>query len=80
MKNHIRHSLIILLIFSIFSSHSIAADSILPKPKPIVDKEIKDKISKDKNCGYCEPIIFSKKKSKPDDTVLKKQAIINSGA
>ena len=48
MKNHIRHSLIILLIFSIFSSHSIAADSILPKPKPIVDKEIKDKTAKKK--------------------------------
>ena len=40
MKNLIKHNLI-LLAFIIFSSQSIAADRILPIPKPIVDQETK---------------------------------------
>ena len=39
MKNLIKHSVIFLAFFIIFSSKSIAADQILPLPKPTVDQE-----------------------------------------
>ena len=48
MKNWLKLNLIV-LIFSIFlSPQAIAADLILPLPKPVVDKEIKEKTAKKK--------------------------------
>ena len=41
MKNLIKLNVISLAFFIIFSSQSIAADRILPIPKPIVDQETK---------------------------------------
>ena len=41
MKNLIKLNIIFLAFFIIFSSQSIAADRILPIPKPIVDQETK---------------------------------------
>ena len=41
MKNLIRHSVIFLTFLILFSSKSIAADRILPLPKPSVDQETK---------------------------------------
>ena len=54
MKNLIKHNLI-LLAFIIFSSQSIAADRILPLPKPVVDQETKSITAKKKE-------IYPKKK------------------
>ena len=41
MKNLIKLNVIFLVFFIIFSSQSIAADRILPIPKPTVDQETK---------------------------------------
>ena len=41
MKNLIKLNIIFLAFFIIFSSKSIAADRILPLPKPTVDQETK---------------------------------------
>ena len=49
MKNLIKFNIIFLALFIIFSSNSIAADRILPLPKPAVDQETKIKIADKKN-------------------------------
>ena len=49
MKNLIKFSVIFLGFFIIFSSNSIAADRILPLPKPAVDQETKIKTEERKN-------------------------------
>ena len=43
MKNLIKFKVIILAFYIIFTSQSIAADLILPKPKPEIDQEAKIK-------------------------------------
>ena len=48
MKNLVKLKLVILVFSIIFASHSMAADRILPLPKPTVDKETKEKIAKKK--------------------------------
>ena len=48
MKNLIKLKVILLAISVIFASESFAKDSILPKPKPSVDQEIKQKTEKSK--------------------------------
>ena len=58
MKNIIKINLIFLVIFIIFSSKSIAADNILPLPKPTLDKETTEIIAKKK-------LIYPRKK--PDE-------------
>jgi len=63
MKNLIKHSLIFLAFSIIFSSISIAADQILPLPRPIVDEEIKNTTAKKKE-------IYPKKK--PTKEIIKK--------
>ena len=55
MKNIIKLNVIFLVFLIIFSSHSIASDSILPLPRPIIDKETKEIIAKKK-------IIYPKEK------------------
>ena len=55
MKYFIKHNVIILVIFIIFSSQSIAGNTILPKPKPPVSEEIKKETEKKKE-------IYPKKK------------------
>ena len=55
MSNFIKLKTIILTLLMIFSVHSIAANTILPLPKPSVDKETKDKVTKKK-------IIYPQKK------------------
>jgi len=67
MKNIIKINVIFLAISIIFSSHSIAADNILPLPKPTLDKETKEIIAKKK-------LIYPKKK--PDEK--KEEALIES--
>ena len=48
MNNLVKHK-VILLVFSIFFiSQSIAAERILPTPKPTVDQEIKSKAERKK--------------------------------
>ena len=49
MENLIKFSVIFLGLFIIFSSNSIAADRILPLPKPTVDQETKIKTAERKN-------------------------------
>ena len=58
MKNIIKINVIFLVISIIFSAQSIAADNILPLPKPTVDKETKEIIAKKK-------LIYPRKK--PDE-------------
>ena len=48
MKNLIKLSVIFLTFFIIFSSKSIAADRILPLPKPLVDQKTKETTAKKK--------------------------------
>ena len=48
MKNLIKFSVIFLGFFIIFSPKSIAADNILPLPKPTVDQETKTIVAKKK--------------------------------
>ena len=48
MKNLIKLNVIFLAFFIVFSSQSIAADRILPIPKPIVDQETKITVKKKK--------------------------------
>ena len=48
MKNLVKFNVIFLGFFIIFPSKSIAADNILPLPKPIVDQETKTTIAKKK--------------------------------
>ena len=58
MRDIIRISVIFLAIYIIFPSQSIAADNILPLPKPTLDKETKEIIAKKK-------LIYPRKK--PDE-------------
>ena len=48
MKHLIKLKVILLVFFIIFGSRLLAADRILPLPKPSPDKEIKAKIAKKK--------------------------------
>ena len=48
MRNLIKLKAIFLIFFIIFASQSIAADLILPKSKPVVDVEAKDRVTKKK--------------------------------
>ena len=69
MKNLIKLKVILLAFFIIFSSQSIAADRILPIPKPIVDQETKIITAKKKEIyPQKKPLIFQKK---IDKTVTK---------
>ena len=58
MKNIIKINVIFLVISIFFSAQSIAADNILPLPRPAIDKETKEIIAKKK-------LIYPKKK--PDE-------------
>ena len=49
MKNLIKLNVIFLVLFIIFASHSIAADPILPIPKPPPDEETKVKSAEKKH-------------------------------
>ena len=49
MNNLSKHSIIFLALFIIFSSNSIAAEHILPLPKPKVDQETKIKTAEREN-------------------------------
>ena len=49
MKNLIKFNVIFLVFFIIFSSESIAAERILPLPKPTVDQETKIKTAEKKH-------------------------------
>ncbi len=48
MRKLIKLKVVFLVVFAVFTSQSIADDSILPKPKPDVDQDIKIKTSKKK--------------------------------
>lgn len=48
MRNLLKLNVIILMFSIIFASHTLAADRILPIPKPTVDQEIKKKTAKKK--------------------------------
>ena len=48
MKNLIKFYVIFLGFFIVFSAKSIAADNILPLPKPTVDQETKAKVERKK--------------------------------
>ena len=65
MKNFIKIYVIFLTIFAIFSSTSLAADRILPIPKPTVEEEVKKTTARKKE-------IYPKKKpvSKEDEKVI----------
>ena len=63
MKNLIKLNVIFLAFFIIFSSQSIAADRILPIPKPIVDQETKIITAKKKE-------IYPQKKPKTEKATV----------
>jgi len=67
MKKHIKHSIIFLVFFIIFSPLSIAADTILPAQKPTVDQVTKTITAKKKE-------IYPKKKpiKKKEKTEIQK--------
>ena len=48
MKNLLKLKVIILIISIFFASKAVAADRILPIPKPTVDQETKEKTAKKK--------------------------------
>ena len=48
MKNLIKLKVILLLFYIVFTSHLLAADPIVPLPKPIVDEKTKTEVSKKK--------------------------------
>ena len=70
MKNFIKINVIFLTIFAIFSSTSLAADRILPIPKPTVEEEVK-KIT-GYSIGGVSPIGLSKSIKLIIDTSLKR--------
>ena len=49
MKKLTKHKVIFLTFFMFICAESIAADRILPPPKPTIDKETKITITKKKN-------------------------------
>ena len=49
MKNFIKHKVILVTIFMLFSSQSLAGNLILPLPKPSVDEETKKIVLNKKN-------------------------------
>ena len=65
MKNIIKINVFFLAVFIIFSSQSIAAENILPLPKPTIDKETKEIIAKKK-------LIYPRKKpeEKKEDILI----------
>ena len=65
MKNLIKFKVIILAFSIIFTSQSIAADLILPKPKPDIDQEAKIKTAKKKE-------IYPKKNQRLKKLLLRK--------
>jgi len=67
MRNFIKINVTFLTIFFIFSSTSIAAERILPLPKPQVDEEIKKTTAKKKEI-YPEKKPETKKEKKQDET------------
>ncbi len=74
MKNLIKLKVILLAISVIFASESFAKDSILPKPKPSVDQEIKQKTEKSKGIYPKEKPIQNeeiKEVQKSEDAVKK---------
>ena len=70
MKNIIKINVFFLAVSIIFSSQSIAAENILPLPKPTIDKETKEIIAKKK-------LIFPKKKplEKKEETLIQSTEI-----
>ena len=66
MKNLIKHSVIFLAFFIIFSTKSVAADRILPLPKPTVDKETIKKTAKNKEIYPKKKPEFKKEEKKTD--------------
>ena len=48
MRNFIKHKVLFLAFFIVFTSQSVAADRILPIPKPNVEKEVKISTAKKK--------------------------------
>ena len=70
MKNIIKINVFFLAVSIIFSSQSIAAENILPLPKPTIDKETKEIIAKKK-------LIFPKKKplEKEEETLIQSTEI-----
>ena len=65
MYNLFKLNIIFLAVFIIFSSQSIAADRILPIPKPIVDEETKIITAKKKE-------IYPQKKPKTEKVTVEK--------
>ena len=61
MRKLTKLKVVFLVIFAVFTSQSIAEDSILPQPKPIVDQETKIKTAKKKEI-YPQKKPSSKKK------------------
>ena len=49
MKNFLNLFVFFLLFYLIFTVKTIAAEQILPLPKPTIDKETKVKVEKSKN-------------------------------
>ena len=74
MKNLIKFNVIFLVFFIIFSSQSIAADRILPIPKPIVDQETKIITAKKKEI-YPQKKPVTKKVKAHCDYSRKQQAL-----
>jgi len=74
MKNFIKINVIFLTIFAIFSSTSLAADRILPIPKPTVEEEVKKITAKKKE-------IYPKKKpvtKKEEKEIEQAQEVVES--
>ncbi len=71
MKNLIKFKVIILAFSIILTSQSVAADLILPKPKPEIDKETKIKTAKKKE-------IYPQKKPETEKATVeeKKEEIV----
>ena len=69
MKYLIKHNLIILAIFIIFTSQAVAGDTILPKPKPTVSKEIKVKTAEKKNLYPQKKPLKKKEKKEAEENL-----------
>ena len=68
MWNLVKLKAIFLVLFIMFASQSVAANSILPKSKPTVDEEIKIKTAKKKE-------IYPQKKPKDDEKKIDENVI-----